>query len=95
MYLYLIWYSLGAYCSKIKTLIEKNNKNDKKEKIEYIKIKDILEIAEKLYNEYLNDKDLLIYEKIMLIYSNILFLLRFPNINTYKESKLKYINKKI
>ena len=94
MYLYLIWYSLGAYCSKIKTLIEKNNKNDKKEKIEYIKIKDILEIAEKLYNEYLNDKDLLIYEKIMLIYSNILFLLRFPNINTYKESKLKYIKKK-
>ena len=95
MYLYLLWLALGAYCSKMK---EKENKEDngkdKEEKIETLSVRDIFELAQKLYLEYLKDKDLLIYEKIMLIYSHIFFLIRCPNKDYYKNSNLKYIKRK-
>ena len=95
MYLYLLWLALRTYCSKMK---EKENKEDngkdKEEKIETLSIRDIFELAQKLYLEYLKDKDLLIYEKIMLIYSHIFFLIRCPNKDYYKNSNLKYIKRK-
>ena len=88
MYLYLLWFALGAYCLKIKK--EKENKKEN----EYLSIRDIFRYTEKLYIEYQKDEDLLTYQKIMLIYSNILFLLTFPNIKKYEDCKLKYIKRK-
>jgi len=99
MYLYLLWYILGLFCSKLKEKKnekdnEKDNKKDKKEKIEPFSIRDILELSQNLYLKYLNDKDLLIYEKILLIYSNIYFLIRCPNKDNYINSNLEYIKRK-
>ena len=95
MYLYLLWNTLGTYCSKIKEKRnEKDNEKDKKGKIESFSIRDIFELAQHLYLKYLNDKDLLIYEKIMLIYSNIYFLISCRNKNDYINSNLEYIKKK-
>ena len=95
MYLYLLWYVLGLFCSKLKEKKnEKENEKDKKEKIEPFSIRDIFELAQNLYLKYLNDKDLLIYEKIMLIYSNIYFIIRCRNKNDYNDSNLVYIKRK-
>ena len=79
MYIYLLWYIIGSYFT--------NNKDK-------LTIINVLDFAERAYFEYLNDKELEIYEKIILIYSNIIFLLTFENINDYKNSKLKYIKRK-
>ena len=95
MYLYLLWFALGTYCLNMKEKENKeDNEKDKEEKIETLSIRDIFELAQKLYLEYLKDKDLLIYEKIMLIYSHIFFLIRCPNKDYYKNSNLKYIKRK-
>ena len=95
MYLYLLWYVLGLFCSKLKQKKNENdNEEDKKEKIEPFSIRDIIELSQEIYLKYLDDKDLLIYEKIMMIYSNIYFLIRCPNKNDYTNSNLKYIKRK-
>lgn len=65
-----------------------------KKKEKYLSIVDVFGNAESLYSQYLNDKYLLIYQKILLIYSNFFFLLSSQSINEYKESKLTYIKRK-
>ena len=85
MYIYLLWYIIGPYFT--------NDKDKDKDK-DKLTIINILDCAERAYMDYLNDKELEIYEKIMLIYSNMIFLLTFKNINDYNDSKLKYIKRK-
>ena len=92
MYLYLLWLALGEYCSK--TEIDNKNKINKNSEDEYLSIRDIFKFAENLYLKYLNDKDLLVYEKIMLIYSHIFFLLLHPNMKKFEDCKLKYVKRK-
>ena len=77
MYLYMLWYAIGIYY--------------KENIIIYISIIDLLELFETSYKEFLEDKDLLIYERIMLICSKILYIITFTDINEYKQSKLVYI----
>jgi hypothetical protein len=55
MYMYLLWFVIGSYYPRMK-------------EEEHISIKDLLNVAENIYLEYLNDIDLMIYEKIMLIF---------------------------
>ena len=81
MYMYLLWLVIGFYYPK------------KKEE-EHIPITDLFNYVENIYFEYLNDKDLMIYEKVMLIYSHVFFLLSFKNMNEYEKSNLKYVKKK-
>ena len=85
MYIYLLWYIIGPYFT--------NDKDKDKDK-DKLTIINILDCAERAYMDYLNDKELELYEKIMLIYSNMIFLLTFKNINDYNDSKLKYIKRK-
>ena len=80
MYLYFLWYAIGAYY-KENTAI-------------YIPVLDLFECFEKSYKEFLDDKDLLTYEKIMLVYSKILYIMSFTDINEYKKSNLTYIKNK-
>ena len=81
MFLYFIWYS-------IKNSHLKDNFDGK------ISIIDIFNNFNELYNLYLNDKDLLIYQKIMLFCSHACFFLDNNDIEKYKSAKLKYIKKK-
>lgn len=81
MFLYFIWYSIkNSYL---------NDNFDCK-----ISIIDIFNNFNELYNLYLNDKDLLIYQKIMLFCSHACFFLDNNDIEKYKSSKLKYLKKK-
>ena len=81
MYMYLLWLVIGSYYPK------------KKEE-EHISITDLFNLVENIYLEYLNDKELMLHKKIMLIYSHVFFLLTFKNMNEYKKSDLKYVKKK-
>jgi hypothetical protein len=81
MYMYLLWFVIGSYYPRMK-------------EEEHISIKDLLNVAENIYLEYLNDKDLMIYEKVMFIFSHVFFLLTFKNINEYEKSNLKYVKRK-
>ena len=80
MYLYFLWYAIGAYYKENTT--------------KYISILALFDCFEKSYKEFLEDEDLLIYEKIMLIYSKILYIMTFTDINEYKKSNVIYIKNK-
>ena len=81
MYLYWIWYTI------------KNSYLREKYKCK-ISIFDLFNAVNKIYNEYLNDKDLLVYEKIILLYSQVSFLLEKNDIEGYKSAKLRVIKRK-
>ena len=80
MYWYILRYAIGSYYGENKE--------------ENIPIIDLFDCCEKSYNEFLNDGDLLIYEKVMLIFSKILYLMSFTSMNKYENSKLKYFKNK-
>ena len=80
MYLYMLWYAIGIYYKQYTTI--------------YISIIDLLDCFETSYKEFLEDKELLIYERIMLIYSKILYIITFTDINEYRQRKLVYIKNK-
>ena len=46
------------------------------------------------YEKYKNDKDLLIYQRILLFYSNTIFFIKIDNIDQYNKCELEYINVK-
>ena len=81
MFLYWIWYSI-----KNSYLREKYKCN--------ISIFDIFNTINEIYNTYLNDKDLLIYEKIILLYSQVSFLLEKNDIEDYESAKIRLIKRK-
>jgi len=81
MHLYLLWFVIGSYYPK-------------KKGEEHISITDLFNYVKNIYLEYLNDKDLMMYEIVMLIYSNVFFLLTFKNMKEFKDSNLKYIKRK-
>ena len=81
MFLYLIWYTI------------KNSYLSEKYKCK-ISIFDIFNTINSIYNKYLNDKDLLTYEKIILIYSQVSFLIEKNDINKYKSAKLNLVKRK-
>ena len=81
MFLYWIWYTI------------KNSYLREKYKCK-ISIFDLFNAVNKIYNEYLNDKDLLVYEKIILLYSQVSFLLEKNDIEGYKSAKLRVIKRK-
>ena len=80
MYQYIVWYAIGAYYKENTTI--------------FISILDLFDCFEKSYKEFLEDKDLLIYERIMLVCSKIIYIMTFTDINEYKKSNLTYIKNK-
>ena len=81
MSLYFIWYSI-----KYSYLNEKSNCK--------LSIIDIFNNFNNFYDLYLKDKDLEIYQKILLFYSNVSFFLKINDIKKYELVKLKYIKRK-
>ena len=82
MFLYWVWYGIkNSYLNK------KYNCN--------ISINDIFNIMNEVYNKYLNDNDLLTYEKIILFYSEVSFLLEKNDIKEYKSAELRLIKRKV
>ena len=79
MYLYYLWFSIKA------TIMNEEIK---------ISIMDLFKEITSLYNSYLNDKDLLIYEKILLFCSNVAFFIKKNDIEKYNSSHLKYVIKR-
>ena len=81
MFLYFLWYSIkNSYL---------NENFDCK-----ISIIDIFNNFNEFYNSYLNDKELLIYQKIMLLCSHACFFLEKNDIEKYKSANLKYLKQK-
>jgi hypothetical protein len=77
MYLYFLWYILYiCYC-----------KNDNYE----IPIKTMVEYLNKFYYIYLEDKDLLPYQKVLLFYSNSVYFVRIQNTKIYESKELRLI----
>ena len=81
MFLYWIWYSIKS------SYIKKDYKCN-------YTIKEIFNNINKLYDLYSKDKDLKIYQKIMLFYSNVAFFLAQNDIKKYIATDLKYIKRK-
>ena len=81
MFLYLVWHAI------------KNSYLNEKYECR-ISIDDIFNVMNEIYNKYLNDKDLLIYEKILLLYSEVSFLLEKNDIKEYKSAELSLIKRK-
>ena len=77
MYLYYFWYILYiCYC--------KNNNYE-------IPIKTMVEYLNKFYYTYLEDKDLLPYQKVLLFYSNSVYFVKIQNTKIYESKELKLI----
>ena len=81
MFLYWIWYSIKAcfYKEKYKCGIS---------------IIDLFNNIYDIYQLYYKDNELLIYQKILLLYSNVSFLLEKNDIQKYKSANLRYIKRK-
>ena len=80
MYLYYLWYILFLCYIKNKDFpIEINYM------IKYLNI---------FYNKYLEDADLLYYQKVLLFYSNSTYFVYLQDIKIYEEKKLNYVKKK-
>ena len=75
------------------------NKDDSKDENEsfsdeYVFNYTIFEVFENItqfYEKYKKDNSLLIYQKVLLLCSNIIYFIRLNNINEYNSSKLDYI----
>lgn len=65
------------------------------EKINVREIFDIYNEITLIYNKYLEKDDLLMYEKVMLFCSHVIFYMEKSKINKYKCSNIKYINKRV
>ena len=83
MFLYWLWYS-------IKNSFLRENKNY----ICNIPIIDIFDNINKFYNIYLNDKELKIYQKILLFYSHTFYFLEKNDSIKFEEYNLQYIKRK-
>ena len=81
MFLYWIWYSI-----KSSYLMEKYECK--------ISIIDIFNYINQFYNLYLQDKELQIYQKVLLFYSHVSFFLDKNSVELYKSANLNYIKKK-
>ena len=81
IFLYFLWYSI-----KYSYLNEKFECK--------ISISDIFNNIYSLYNLYLNDKELQIYEKILCFFSHVSFFLDKNDIEVYKSANLKCIKRK-
>ena len=81
MFLYWFWYSIKS------SFLNDSYKCN-------LSVKDIFDNIIEFYNLYLNDKELLVYQKILLFYSHSAFFLSKNNIKEYKATKIKYINRK-
>ena len=80
IFLYFLWYVIStAYLSEFDLKIS---------------IIELFNYICEFYNLYLEDKDLLIYEKIMLFCSHVCFFIEVNDVEIYKQRKLKYIKKK-
>jgi len=81
MFLYWIWYSIkSCFCNqKYKCGIS---------------IIDLFNSIYDIYQLYDKDNELLIYQKILLFYSNVSFLLKKNDIQKYKSANLRYIKRK-
>ena len=77
VYLYFIWYSINFH----------------KERNSQISLIDLFNEIDNIYNLYLKDNDLLIYEKVMLFCSHIFFFLEKNDLIKYKSANLKYMKK--
>ena len=82
IYIYLLWFFVNS-------LINNKNKN-KFDKF----VVDLFKEMTSLYELYLNDNDLLIYEKILLFCSNVNFLFLIGDIAKYKNYNLTYVVKR-
>ena len=81
MFLYWIWYSI-----KSSYLMEKYECK--------ISIIDIFNYINQFYKLYLQDKELQIYQKVLLFYSHVSFFLENNSVELYKSANLNYIKKK-
>jgi hypothetical protein len=81
MFLYWIWFSIKScfYKEKYKCGIS---------------IIDLFNIIYDIYQLYYKDNELLIYQKILLLYSNVSFLLEKNDLQKYKSANLRYIKRK-